>query len=126
MSIQALNLIDSLIRHAEEALAVPETDVDQVLGKLDRYLVEFEKWQESLGGKNPLAKDSLLSPETQKKLRTQIEKLSTLHQQVVTRAETNRQGVHRQIAEIRKRTQALKAYIDRYPSRITIAGKREG
>ena len=110
----------------QRLLAIPQDQIEQLLESLEAYLADFDVWQSRVTAINPLGDESSLSQAARAALRSELEELSTVHRQVLDVAQQNRDRVHARIGDVRKRAQALKAYIDRYPSRITIAGKREG
>lgn len=115
-----------LIELAQHALQLGLLDPAQLLVEVDAYLQEFELWQGNIAQVNPLGPTSSFSDNEKVQFRNELLELEQVHQELVTRAESCRDQIRSDITEIRKRTQGLKAYIDRYPSRITIAGKREG
>jgi len=101
--------------------ALESGDADAFLENVERYLTAFEDWQRSA----PAELEGLTEAERDE-YRQQVNALAALHNQVTANALERKGEVLSRIGEIRHRTMALKRYIDRYPSRITIAGKREG
>lgn len=122
----AFGQVRHLIELAQHALQLEQSDPAPLLAEVDAYLQEFERWQGNIAQVNPLGTTSAFSEREKIEFRNQLLELEQVHQELVTRAESCRDQIRSDITEIRKRTQGLKAYIDRYPSRITIAGKREG
>ncbi|MCC6953279.1 MAG: hypothetical protein IT290_04105 [Deltaproteobacteria bacterium] len=118
--------VEQLIQLARRALELPVDEAASLVAALEDYLQAFDSWQLALSGTNPLAPDSPLSESERDSFRSSVQQLETLHRAVLELAQNNRDRVYNQMGGVRKRAQALRAYIDKYPSRITIAGKREG
>lgn len=100
-----------LISAAEAALdAAEESDPGEFLSYLDSYLELLEQADlEALA----VAKEGL-------------EKLLSLHKELGIKAELVKADVGAQLAELGPKAKALKAYTNRLPSRINIAGTRKG
>ena len=90
------------------------------------YVTEFENWFAGLAGKNPLAEDTGLSDSERATLRGSLETLQTNHQRVVAILNSLKSAVVEDLGELQKRGKALRTYIDRFPSRITVTGRRKG
>ena len=118
--------VSVLLALARRTLELPQEDAAALVAALEEYLEAFDRWQSALQGNNPLAPDSPVPAAEREAFRSQVEALEVDHRAVLELAQQNRDRIHTQMGGMRKRAQALKAYIDRYPSRITIAGKREG
>lgn len=114
---QIKNLIDraSAVVGAEEA-----DDVELFLKSVTEYLEAFDVWQADLGD------TATLSEEERERARPEVEKLNQMHNQVMAITESKKGLVTAEMKNLHKRAGALKKYIDRYPARITIAGKRKG
>lgn len=108
---------------ADQALAEPPGEVDKFLQRSDRYLKALELWRLEIGA----AGDGGLEKHPQRdQLMALIEKLNTRHAEVVRRSQELKDEVAHELSAMRKRASALKAYIDRFPKRVTITGKRQG
>jgi hypothetical protein len=112
---------------AREALAVPEDgDVEVFIQKTDIYLRELEAWQKDLGPEGIAGKPGTLAEGEKAELRNLVSALNQIHQDLITRASGTREKVGTAMGDLHKRATGMKKYIDRFPSRITIAGKRKG
>jgi len=69
---------------------------------------------------------SVYSEEAKQELRGRIEVLQTNHAQLVSELNLLKGEVVEHLGEIHRRGKALRTYIDRFPSRVSIAGKRKG
>lgn len=118
-----LQQLSYLVALAREALIVSIDREELFVEKVTAYLEQFESWRTGIEQQGDSGEESILSSE---ECRPQLELLQKLHQEVLSRATVQRDLVAHQLGEIHRRAQALKKYVDRYPSRITIAGKREG
>ena len=121
---QALEL---LIAKADSLLtSVSDADTGEYLAKLDEYVEAFNKWQEK--NQTPQFAESFgaLSEAAKQELKELAEKLNTLHHKIIEMSSSIQDLVTAQLVDLHKREKVLKSYIDQYPSRITIAGKRKG
>lgn len=119
--------VQSLISLAEQALRISkEEGVELFTERTGAYLDALEQWQTQIKGQNPLVDPSPLNAEERQSLRSLIERLGELHQELMTRAGAEKEEVGQQIGEVHKRAAGLRKYIDTAPSRITVAGKRKG
>lgn len=116
-----------LITLAEQCLeSSKENAVDEFVAKTGEYLDLLSKWQEAMNSHNPLVEDESLSEEQRASFRQQIERLSELHQELLSKAGSTKEDIGSKMSEVHKRATGLRKYIDSAPSRITIAGKRKG
>ena len=104
---------------AEEARGNFEAFVQTVTVYLDR----FEQWYQRYEKDKP---SYGLSEDQRSELKKLVEELNALHQQIITKTTVERDAVATEMGQLHKRGQALKAYVDRFPSRISITGKRKG
>lgn len=118
--------LTELIACAERALGVPaEQGVESFLELAASYLESFEQWQNGLDESNPLQSELLSSPEKEA-FREELLRLSVLHQQLIERAGGEKSELSSQMGEMHRKAAGLKRYVDNFPSRISIAGKRRG
>lgn len=101
-------------------------DVNLFLEKVGLYLDSFDAWKNEVEKVNPLDDSSSLSDAEREYLRAQIKELDVVHRAVVLRAVEIKDSVADTIGDVHKRAKVARAYIDQFPSRITIAGKRKG
>lgn len=107
-------LIESLINKARFLLTV---EAEQFVPQTADYLQAFDAWT-NLNFSPP--------EEEHAAYRTLIVQLQGLHTEVTALANNRKDEVAAEMAELNKRGAALRKYIDRYPSKITIAGTRKG
>lgn len=98
------------------------SDPDEVIAAIRVYLDNFAGWQE----KAQEAASGKLSPERQAHVRARIQELERCHAQVVKLAEASKQQIADELSDLHRRKKALRTYLDRFPSRISITGKRKG
>jgi hypothetical protein len=104
----------------------PQVKGDEILQKASEYLQQFESWVAALQADNPFSEGSEVDPVKREMLRGRVELLQSNHQRLVQALTTLKGDVVDQLSEIHRRSKALKTYIDRFPSRISITGKRKG
>jgi oligoribonuclease NrnB/cAMP/cGMP phosphodiesterase (DHH superfamily) len=63
---------------------------------------------------------------TDETFRKKFAELLTFHQQIVARAETEKNHVSDEITELKRKSSVTRAYLNLGPSRVTITGKRQG
>ncbi len=111
--------LEALLTSAKKVLVlVEESTLEHLEENLESYLNNFRLWQERFERNEHQIEDTALV--------SLLEELQLLHQQVVEKVNIKKDDILLALQEIHKRGKAVKAYIDRYPSRITITGKREG
>ena len=115
-TLKMTNEIAVLKRLAEQVLSLDQAATEPFLNLVTEYLESFDRWSVAVS----------VTGVPSESLRGALEELSGLHQQVIERADSHREKIKWDLGEIHRRAQGLKAYVDRFPSRITIAGKREG
>lgn len=117
-----LEQITNLTTLAKEILSLTgEVEPDLFHQKTNYYLEQFGKWQDSVESDGLSVGDDPDNP-----LREALAQLLSHHEQVVARVEMLKGEVLDALTDVHKRGKALRSYVDRYPSRITIAGKRKG
>ncbi len=122
-----LEAVTELIRSAASALAEEcLVDAELFVERVDTYLQKLESWQAEIREVNPFAGNSLLSEREKEELRLRIEELNEKHQLLMTRASSVKDDVGEKMGDLHRRSSGLKKYVDTFPPRITIAGKREG
>jgi hypothetical protein len=98
-------------------------DTPRFIAAVEQYLQHFDAWQSAItGGDAP----SFSAPSEKEAFRKLLTDFSRVHQQVADEAGSCRDQVASKLGDIRRRAHVLRSYIDQYPSRITITGKREG
>ena len=113
--------LNALISLAETILSKGQSSpqgLDEFLDSVNDYLSLLENWQTRL-------KDSPLEGDTID-LKSKLEKLSKLHLEITNHTNFKKESIASDMANLHKKAKAHKQYIDRYPSRITITGKRKG
>jgi len=119
--------VRKLLSLAQAALIVyNEGDLDSYVGKTNEYLSQLESWQQQIAGNNPLAEGSPLADAEKNELRTLLQSLNEIHQQLMKHAVDARDHVGIEMGDLHRRATGMKKYLDVLPQRITIAGKRQG
>lgn len=114
-----------LINQGKEILSLGrEAELEPLLDKMESYLTAFQSWQTYF--EQQRANFAALSTKETQSLRSHLEELSNIHEDIMNRLASNKNNLNVELGDIHKRGKALKAYVDRFPQRITIAGKREG
>ena len=121
-----LNSLSVLLSSLPQIPDLPAEELDDRFPQIETYLNDFEEWRGQIERKNPLEDSAAGTAEDKAQLRAAIGQLYERHLEFSGRLTLLQRDVARQLGEIHQRGRALKAYIDRYPSRITVAGKRKG
>ena len=110
--------IRALISLAKRAEADEAVGTDPFVESVGEYIRALEEWRVKLApeGQTPLDESS----------RQALVELNEIHQRVLTQANEMKQGLVGEMGEAKKKASAIRAYVDRFPQRITIAGKRKG
>ena len=98
-------------------------DPEGFLVEVNVYLERLEVWHQKIGVKLDAGD---LSEALRDAMRPLVIELSEKHDRLVLLAEAEKEKVGQQIGGVHKKAKGMKAYIDRYPSRISITGKRKG
>jgi len=111
--------LDELCGLGRKALECDPKEVNEFLDLMTAYLEQVDTWRARVEvdpgeGEMP---DSV---------RTRFESLNAIHKELLTRAEQSKAIVSSAMGEVHKKAGALRIYIDKYPQRITIAGRRKG
>ena len=114
--------VRELEKEAREVLSLG-ADTPRFIDAVEKYLQHFDAWQSAVAGVDA---PSFVSPADKESFRKLLAGYAAVHQQVTEKASSSRDEVASKLGDIRKRAHALRSYIDQYPSRITITGKREG
>ncbi len=109
--------IEKIIQSAKNALAIEQDDLELFLEHVGIYLEQLELWRAKIKENNFTQENSF---------QALLKQLSILHQEVTERANSAKDHVSVELAEVSKRAGALKAYVDHLPQRVTMTGKREG
>ncbi len=118
--MQLIEALEELITKGKLILKSDEPDYDRFTAQVTDYLEGLDSWQTAYQS-NPNLPDA-----EQERFAKLVAMLNDLHQQIVTKASAKKDEVASQMGDVYKRAQVLKKYIDRYPSRITITGRRKG
>lgn len=118
-----VQLIRSVVEFGQAVVTSEVEDVQSLVGRLEEYMKAFESLQSLLEGPNGFASKSEAA---QKELRPILEELSLLHKSVTDWALDRRDAVAHSLTDLQKRSQAVKAYLNRYPTRVSVTGKRQG
>lgn len=118
--------LDRLLVQAETALSLePAGAPDELIGLLDVYLQDFDAFQGEIEvGGSPGSRG--WSGEEKSTFRAKLERLNLLHDQIIAIATAERDAVGKSLGELQNRNRALKKYVDQYPERISLTGKRKG
>jgi hypothetical protein len=107
-----------LIGLCRNALALRESgETEAFLERTGIYLEAFGRFQAAFDVEAARGSDEI------KRL---LEELNSLHITLIACAKEFSQEVLNRLGDTHARAKAVRTYLDRYPSRITIAGKREG
>lgn len=111
--------IRRLIRLATEALLAEQKDVDTFLAGIGEYLTSLEEWRTKFAEVSP-------TEEVDAETRAALTELNEIHQKLLQGGDQFRKKLTQEMGDNKKKASALRAYVDRFPQRITIAGKRKG
>lgn len=118
---------DDLIASARRALASAEAGETEVfLQHAASYLGDFEPWSSQISELKPFSPDSNVPEEQQAEAKKHVQDLYDVHTAVVTAAEERKVAVGAQLGSMHKKSKAIKTYLDPYPSRVSLTGKRKG
>ncbi|MCC6221111.1 MAG: hypothetical protein IT291_07720 [Deltaproteobacteria bacterium] len=119
--------IENLLKLCSCIGSLPEgVDLDSLVQEVGVYLDSLEKWQAAFVGAAPLGDGSAFSDDERSSIRALLAKLDESHRIVLAIVDRRKELVAGQMGELHHRGKALKSYLDKYPARITIAGKRTG
>ena len=112
--------VDHLIKSAGSLIQqFEEGQVEAALVGLEEYLAEFEGWAATVGTEPAQGEEAV-------RLQSKLASLKALNDRLLVLSDAAKDSVSVKLGLSHKKLQALKSYIDRYPQRITITGKREG
>jgi len=126
MSTDVRTMLVELECLAQRALSVSDADVEIFLEAADAYLLSFQEWKSDIDTQHKTGLLDELEDSEKASMRQQIELLTQLHRQVLDKADRLKVNVSSQMGSAHRKAQALKSYVDRYPGRISITGKRQG
>jgi hypothetical protein len=109
--------IVKLVNTGNSLLTIPvvsDDDSDLFIVGLDKYLSQLDVIQ-------PLLKD-----EAKTVSEGLAKELLDVHQKVLEKAEKEKESVLIKMGQINQRANMLKTYLNQFPGRISITGKREG
>ncbi len=109
--------IKKIINTGNSVLTIPvvsEDDSVLFIAGLDKYLSNLDDIQKRLP-----AEASTVSKEL-------ADELFEVHKKVTARAESEKEGVLVKMSQLNQRFTMLKSYTQKWPSRISITGKRTG
>ena len=102
------------------------SDVNLFAERVENYLAAVDQWQQA-NPEGALREAVMQLPEDRRAVvRSELEALSRVHQQVLDATAQHRDAVAHRIGQVQVRTKQIRKYVDTLPSRITIAGKRQG
>jgi hypothetical protein len=118
---------EDLIASASRALASAEAGATEVfLQHAASYLGDFEPWASQMNELEPLRPEADFSEEEKASAKEIIQKLFDIHSAVLAAAEGQKETVGAQMGAMHKKSKAIKTYLDPYPGRVSITGKRKG
>jgi len=109
--------IKKIIDTGNSVLTIPvvsEDDSILFISGLDKYLMMLEEIQERLPLEASNVSESLAS------------ELFLVHQQITSRSESEKEGILVRMSQLNQRSSILKTYLNQWPARISITGKRTG
>ena len=119
--------VQNLIELAEKAIGDFElAPTEEFVLHTESYMAQLEAWQSEMGPDGLSNFAAAISPEDKAKLKQCVTHLNELHAELIRRAETAKQQVGAEMGDLHKRAVGLRKYVDTYPSRVTITGKRKG
>jgi len=117
----------SILKETNDVLALAKAaqaaEGEEFVTKVDLYLNAFDAWQKKV------EKNSSLLPKEGSELesfRGVVQQLNAVHQTIISQANDEKESVANELGALHKRAQGLKSYVDRFPKRISITGKRKG
>ena len=134
LSVKLIELMELARELADDAA---ETDPALFVERVGPYLEKFEEWQQAhrlyVGDADTERSETgvrgssdQLTEAERGELRAKIAALAEVHLKVLQYANDHKDRVGEKMSHVHRRAYGLKAYVDRFPSRITIAGKRKG
>ena len=111
--------IRALIALAERAEADEAAGTDAFVASVGEYIRALEDWRAKLAPEGETASLDEAS-------RQALIELNEIHQRVLSRANEMKQELVGEMGEAKKKASAIRAYVDKFPQRITITGKRKG
>ncbi len=111
--------IRALIALAEKAIADESAGTDVFLESVAHYILALEDWRANVAPEGEATRVDEPS-------RLALGELNEIHHRLLARANELKQSLVSEMGEAKKKAGALRAYVDRFPQRITITGKREG
>ena len=109
--------IKKIINTGNSVLTIPvvsEDDSILFISGLDKYLAMLDEIQPRLPSEAASVPKSI------------AEELFDVHKKVTARAEREKEGVLVRMSQLNHRSAILKTYLNQWPSRISITGKRTG
>ena len=124
---QLSRIVRELTAEAEAISSLSlESDLEQVLLQADSYTARLESWKNQVEEAAPFEAESDFTTAQKEAFRAQVLVFQDRHLALTERLSGARDLVTQQMGDLHKRAKALRTYVDRFPSRITIAGKRKG
>ena len=119
--------IRTLIALAQKALVAADSiDLTDFVDATETYLSALEQWQAEVNARGTPLVATVSGEQEKESLRQRVKELQEVHQILLSRAADTKEGVGVQMSELHKRASGMKKYVDTFPARITIAGKRKG
>ena len=95
---------------------------DRLIELLGAYLDSFDAWRAFQEDHLPAD----LSPQQQEILRSELKELQGVHLEVMELTERKKGELGVRLSDVGLRAKALRCYVDHFPARINITGKRQG
>ena len=109
-----------LLKKAQAVLELDGASNPETLSDvIQDYVRSFTEWEQQIANEPRSDADAA-------GLRDAVAKLAALHHKVIEKASVVRDAIGDEIKNLRTREHALRRYVDPFPQRITIAGKRKG
>ena len=111
--------INELLELAEKAISDEALDSELFLQSVAEYLEALETWRGSLPTTDA-------GTPAREEMKAALGRLNETHKTLLERSNVHREKLMGQMGDAQKKAKALRTYVDRFPDRITIAGKRKG
>lgn len=105
----------------ESTTASTEAD-DLLIERVSSYLDAFDSWRAVQG----VSIEGDLNLNLHKELREELISLQAVHLEVMALTERRKGDLGARLSDVGLRAKALRSYVDHFPSRINITGKRKG
>ena len=115
--MDALKQVEELCDMGSTLLTRASTlDLESFEEGVQRYVDRFQTWAEKFNEEIPIPDD----------LRNALERLQEIHSKLSSEVVVRRDQIGQALGDVHRKEKAHKAYIDQFPKRITLTGKRKG